>query len=200
MIPSAISHYAHTNADLSHPLKYTSLPTCSFHQGRSSACLFPWRAHSSKASWEICYSQPTDHMVWRPKRKSAVARATGLPGDLKQAETQEVSSRHSCPGQLTADITRWREASTRLPQTLWFPVSEWNRSLGQVGNASDELTNRCTQERCWIWMYCQVEHQTFLYYTEYQGLQDPSGKVHWNLPDTMEWLRKELQEPNKCLQ
>jgi hypothetical protein len=50
-----------------------------------------------------------------------------------------------------------------MPQTLWVPVSVWNGSLGQVGKALDELTDRCTQER-FVESECisQVEHQTFI--------------------------------------
>jgi hypothetical protein len=33
-----------------------------------------------------------------------------------------------------------------VPQTLWIPLSAWNRSLGQVGKVSEEMTDRPTGE------------------------------------------------------
>lgn len=67
---------------------------------------------STWADYQHVYSSK-DPTVWRHRRRSATARATGLLGDLQQLRDTGGSSRHREPGQLTPEIARWREASIR---------------------------------------------------------------------------------------
>jgi hypothetical protein len=59
---SSVLYIHHPPPQRTYTNKHTALPVCAFCQGSSSACL----------------------PIWRPPRQSAVARATGLPGNLQQ--------------------------------------------------------------------------------------------------------------------
>ena len=118
MIPSDISHYAHTNADLSHPLNLPHFLS----------------APSTRADHQLV-SSSVDHTVWRPPRRSATA--SQQTHSLKASKEICCSKGHRSPMRPEANRDTGGKLQTFMPRPVNSRYNEMAR--GEHKTTADPL-------------------------------------------------------------